>query len=54
MLDTPPGEKVYVVPFHRRATLIRFNPGKDQAVVQSGAFEMQIPIADLEPIRKKE
>ena len=54
VLDTPPGEKVYVVPFHRRATLIRFNPGKDQAIVQSGAFEMQIPIADLEPIRKKE
>ena len=51
VLKTPPGEKVYVVPFHKRATLIRFNHEKDQAVVQSGAFEMQIPISDLEPVK---
>ncbi|MCD4699691.1 MAG: hypothetical protein K8R91_03850, partial [Phycisphaerae bacterium] len=52
VLATAPGEKVYVVPFRKRATLIRFNPDKDQAVVQTGAFEMQIPIADLEPAKK--
>ncbi len=51
VLATPPGQQVYVVPFHKRATLIRFNHEKDQAIVQSGAFEMQIPIADLEPAR---
>ncbi len=40
------------MPFHKRATLIRLNPDKDQAVVQSGIFEMEIPLADLEPIRQ--
>ena len=52
VLATAPGEKLYVVPFRKQATLIRFNHDKDQAVVQSGAFEMQIPIADLEPAKK--
>ena len=52
LLKTPPGEQVYVVPFHKRATLIRFDQAKDQAVVQAGAFEMQVPIADLEPVRE--
>ena len=53
VLKTDPGQQVYVVPFHKRATLIRFNHEKDEAVVQSGAFEMQIPISDLEPARKR-
>ena len=52
VLATAPGEKLYVVPFRKQATLIRFNHDKDHAVVQAGAFEMQIPIADLEPARK--
>ncbi len=52
VLATNPGEKLYVVPFRKQATLIRFNHDKDQAVVQSGAFEMQIPIADLESAKK--
>ncbi len=52
VLATAPGEKVYVVPFRKMATLIRFNPDRDQAVVQASAFEMQIPIADLEPAKK--
>ncbi len=52
LLATKPGDQVYVVPFHKRATLIRLNPDKDQAVVQSGIFEMEIPLADLEPIQK--
>ena len=51
VLEVPPGEQVYVVPFHKRATLIRFNRDKDEAVVQAGAFEMVIPIADLQPVR---
>ncbi|OPX25106.1 MAG: hypothetical protein B1H04_00655 [Planctomycetales bacterium 4484_123] len=51
VLKTAPGEQVYVVPFHKRATLIRFNHDRDEAVVQAGAFEMEIPIADLEPAR---
>jgi hypothetical protein len=53
VLKTAPGEELYVVPFHRRATLIRFNHEKDQAVVEWGAFEMQVPISDLEPARPK-
>jgi DNA mismatch repair protein MutS2 len=51
LLATKPGDQVYVVPFHKRATLIRLNPDKDQAVVQSGIFEMEIPLADLEPVQ---
>jgi hypothetical protein len=51
VLNVPPGEPVYVVPFHKRATLIRFETDKDQAIVQSGVFEMEIPIADLEPVK---
>jgi len=51
VLDTAPGGKVYVVPFRKRATLIRLNPERDEAVVQAGAFEMQIPIADLEAVK---
>jgi len=53
ILALEPGEKVYVVPFHKRATLIRFNAEKDVATVQSGIFEMEIPLADLEPLRTR-
>ncbi len=51
LLAVQPGQQVYVVPFHKRATLIRLNADKDQAVVQSGIFELEIPLADLEPIK---
>jgi len=51
LLAVEPGEQVYVVPFHKRATVIRINPDKQHAVVQSGIFEMEIPLADLEPLR---
>jgi len=51
VLATQPGEEVYVVPFHKRARLIRFNDAQDQALVASGPFEMEIPVADLEPAR---
>jgi len=53
VLKAAPGDRLYVMPFHKHATLIRFNHEKDEAVVQSGAFEMQIPIADLEPARQR-
>jgi len=53
VLRTPLGQQVYVVPFHKRATLIRFNHAKDQAVVQAGAFEMEVPIADLDVPRER-
>ena len=51
LLDTPPGEQVFVIPFNKRATLIRIDKDKSQATVQSGIFEMEIPLADLEPVR---
>jgi DNA mismatch repair protein MutS2 len=51
LLATQPGQQVYVVPFNKRATLIRINADKDVAVVQSGIFEMQIPLADIEPLQ---
>ena len=34
------------------ATLIRIEESKNQAVVQSGIFELEIPLADLEPVRR--
>ncbi len=52
LLLTQPGEQVYVVPFNKTATLIRLNKDKAQAVVQSGIFEMELPLADLEPVSK--
>jgi len=51
LLAVKPGQQVYVVPFHKRATLIRINMEKEQAVVQSGIFELELPLADLEPVR---
>jgi len=53
ILAVQPGSQVFVVPFGKRATLIRFVVDKDLAVVQSGAFEVEIPIADLEPVGYK-
>ena len=51
VLDTPPGQSVFVVPFNKRATVIRIDAQKEMVVVQSGIFEMEIPLADVEPIR---
>ncbi|MFP4107024.1 MAG: endonuclease MutS2 [Phycisphaerae bacterium] len=49
MLDLEPGQQVFVIPFNKRATLIRVDEHKQQATVQSGAFEMQLPLTDLAP-----
>jgi DNA mismatch repair protein MutS2 len=51
LLATEPGKPVYIIPFDKRATLIRIDAQKDMAVVQSGIFEMEIPLSDLEPVR---
>jgi len=51
VLSVEPGQRVFVVPFNKQATLIRINPDKNNAVVQSGIFEMEIPLSDLEPLR---
>ncbi|MFB3891151.1 MAG: MutS2/Smr-associated SH3 domain-containing protein [Phycisphaerae bacterium] len=51
LLKIEPGQQVFVVPFNKRATLIRMNADKGVATVQSGIFEMEVPLADLEPIR---
>ena len=50
ILAMQPGQQVFVVPFGKRATLIRFVPGKDHAIVQSGVFELDLPLSDLAPI----
>jgi dsDNA-specific endonuclease/ATPase MutS2 len=50
ILSLQPGQKVFVVPFHKPATLIRLNPDRGQATVQAGAFEMDLPLSDLQPI----
>jgi len=50
LLAVQPGQQVFVVPFQKRATLIRLLPDKNQAVVQSGVFELELPLADLAPI----
>ena len=51
ILSLQPGQQVYVVPFGKRAKLIRINAEKGNAVVQSGAFEMEIPLADIDVAR---
>lgn len=51
LLHVKPGEQVFVVPFNKRATLVRIDEDKDQVVVQSGVFEMEVPLADVEPVR---
>ena len=51
LLAVEPGSAVYVIPFHKRATLIRLDAEKEQAVVQSGIFEMTLGLSDLEPVR---
>ena len=51
ILSLQPGQQVYVVPFGKRAKLMRINAEKGKAVVQSGAFEMEIPLADIDPAR---
>jgi DNA mismatch repair protein MutS2 len=53
LLAAQPGEAVYVIPFRKRATLVRLRPDKGAAVVQSGAFEMELPLADIEPVGDK-
>ena len=50
LLSIQPGGQVFIVPFNKRATLIRMRPEKDLAVVQSGIFEIEVPLADLEPL----
>jgi len=50
VLKLAPGSEVFVVPFHKRAKLVRVDEAKDVAIVQSGAFEMQVPLADVEPM----
>jgi dsDNA-specific endonuclease/ATPase MutS2 len=50
ILAAKPGSSVFVVPFNTRAMLVRVLPEKDHAVVQRGAFEMEVPLADLELI----
>ncbi len=47
LLKLEPGTQVFVVPFNKTATLIRISPGKGTATVQSGIFEMEIPLSDL-------
>ncbi len=46
-----PGTEVFVVPFNRRAKLVRIEADKGMAVVLAGNFEMQVPLADIEPPR---
>jgi DNA mismatch repair protein MutS2 len=48
VLSAEPGQEVYVVPFNKRARLVRVDEEKDQATVQSGAFEMQVRLADVQ------
>jgi len=52
LLKLPARSEVYVVPFHKRATLLRVDAEKNLATVLAGAFELQVPLADLEPIGK--
>jgi DNA mismatch repair protein MutS2 len=48
-----PGEMVYVVPFRKRAKLLRIDEEKQLGVVLSGAFEMEVPLGEIEPDRRE-
>jgi DNA mismatch repair protein MutS2 len=50
LLAAAPGQQVFVIPFNKRATLIRVHDDRAHATVQSGIFEMELPLADLEPV----
>ncbi len=50
VLNTPPGQRVYVIPFRSSATLVRIDQRREQAVVSRGAMEMEVHLADLEPM----
>ena len=51
LLQLPPKSEVYVVPLRKRASLVRIDREKDLATVQSGPFEVEVALADLEPLR---
>ncbi len=53
VLDIKPGDKVFVLPFNKHATLIRIQPERNLVVVQSGVFEMELPLSDIEPVSKR-
>ncbi len=50
VLSLEAGAEVFVIPFKKRASLVRVDAEKGKAVVQSGAFEMQVALDDLEPV----
>jgi hypothetical protein len=51
ILAAKPGQQVFVVPFHKHATLIRVNAEKNLAVVQAGIFEIEVGLEDVEPLQ---
>jgi len=51
LLTAKPGSDVFVVPFDRRGKLVRLDEDKEVAVVLVGNFEVQVPLADLQPPR---
>jgi len=51
VLAAEPGDEVFDVPFDRACTLIRIDADKGQAVVDSGAFELQVAISDIRPMK---
>ncbi len=50
LLKLASGSQVFVVPFRKRATLIRIEEQKEKATVQLGVFEIEVALADLEPV----
>jgi dsDNA-specific endonuclease/ATPase MutS2 len=51
LLALEPGEELYIIPFRKQGRLIRFNDDGNTALVASGVFEVQLPLADLEPVK---
>ena len=51
LLHAEPGSEVFVVPFDRKAKLVRIDAAKGIAVVLAGNFEMQVPLADVRPVQ---
>jgi DNA mismatch repair protein MutS2 len=46
-----PGDKIFLISFNQSYTLIRMDVDKAQAVVQSGTFELTVPLSDCRVAR---
>ena len=52
VLKAMPGDRVFVIPFNSKAELVRIDEKRQIAFVLNGAFEMQVKLTDILPVKK--